>query len=241
MMILAEVNSGRSDLASASPTKEETPGSPAAGDGLDRGRAAGAGGAEGGGAHGDHDLRIGRLDRLDRVAGVDRPLEGFRAEDLGDVGDLHHVEEGRGARGDVFRARGRRRDNGVIARRERDDERGGRLGQRMGVVAVVGDAHLGDARELRGRLGRRGDVVAGDENVDRPPDLERRGQRPRGHIAQGAACDFGQKKGRHGQITPASSWSFAMSSATDFTLTPALRPPGSAVLSTLSRGATSTP
>ena len=30
MMILAEVSSGRSDLASASPTKDETPGSPAA-------------------------------------------------------------------------------------------------------------------------------------------------------------------------------------------------------------------
>ena len=29
-MILAEVSSGRSDFASASPTKEETPGSPAA-------------------------------------------------------------------------------------------------------------------------------------------------------------------------------------------------------------------
>ena len=111
----------------------------------------------------------------------------------------------------------------------------------MGVERIVGDAHLGDARELRGRLGRRADVMAGDQDVDRLPDLERGGQRARGHVAQGAARDFGQKKGRHDQITPASSCSLATSSATDFTFTPALRPPGSAVLRTLSRGATSTP
>ena len=111
----------------------------------------------------------------------------------------------------------------------------------MSVDGVVGDAHLRDARELRGRLGRSADVMAGDEDVDRLPDLERRGQGAGGHVAQDAAGDFGQKKGRHDQITPASSCSFATSSATDFTLTPALRPPGSEVLRTLSRGATSTP
>ena len=89
------------------------------------------------------------------------------------------------ARGsDVLGARGRGRDDRVIARSERDDQRGERLGQRMGVDRVVGDPHLGDAGELRGRLGRRADVVAGDEDVDRLPDLERRGQRPRGHVAQ---------------------------------------------------------
>ncbi len=111
----------------------------------------------------------------------------------------------------------------------------------MSIDWVVRDAHLGDARQLRGRLRRRPDIMAGDEDVDRLPDLERGRQRAGGYVAQGAADDFGQKEGRHDQITPASSCSFATSSATDFTLTPALRPPGSEVLRTLSRGATSTP
>ncbi len=193
-MILAEVSSGRSDLASASPTKDETPGSAAAATGLDRGLASRPGRAEGGGAHGDDDLRIGRLDRLDRVAGVDRPLEGLGADHLGDVGDLHHVEQRRRTRGDVLRARGRRRDDRVIGRSERDDQRGGRLGQRVGVDRVVGDQHLRDARELRGRLGRRADVLAGDQHVDRLPDLERRGQRARGHVAQAAAATSARRR-----------------------------------------------
>ena len=209
--------------------------------GLDGGRAAGAGSSEGGGAHGDQDLRIGRLDRLDGVAGINRPLESLGPENPGDVGDLHHVEEGRDPRSDVLRVRGRQRDDRVIGRGERDDERGCRLGERMGVEKIVGDAHPGDARELRGRLGRRADVVADDQNVDRLPDLEGGGEGARGQIAQGAARDLGQKKGRHDQITPASSCSLATSSATDLTFTPALRPPGSDVLRTLSRGATSTP
>ncbi len=181
------------------------------------------------------------LDRLDGVAGVDRPLEGLGAQDLGDVGDLHHVEQRRGARGDVLGARGRGGDDRVVTRGERNDQLSQRLGERVAVDRVVGDPHLRDPRELRGRLGRRADVVAGDEDVDRSPDLERCGQRPRGHVAQRSAGGFGQKKGRHGQITPASSCSLATSSATDFTFTPALRPLGSEVLRTLSRGATSTP
>ena len=80
-------------------------------DRLDRRLTSLPGRGEGGGAHGDDDLRVGRLDRLDRVAGVDRPLEGLRADHLGDVGDLHHVEQRRDARRDVLggsRSRARR-------------------------------------------------------------------------------------------------------------------------------------
>ena len=111
----------------------------------------------------------------------------------------------------------------------------------MGVGRAVGDPHLGDAGKLRRGFRGRADALPGHEHVDRLPDLERGGQRPRGHVAQAPARDFSQKKSRHGQITPASSRSFDTSSATDFTFTPALRPPGSAVLMTFSRGATSTP
>jgi len=43
------------------------------------------------------------------------------------------------------------------------------------------------------------------------------------------------------QSTPASTFSFCTSSATEPTFTPALRPPGSAVFTTFRRGETSTP
>ena len=211
------------------------------GDRFDRRRAAGGGRAERGRAHGRDDLRIGRFDGLDRVAGVDRPLEGFGAHDLDDVGDLHHVEERRDPRQHVLGARGRRRDDRVVGGAERHDQRRERLGEPVRVGRGVGDENLADARKLRGRLGGRRDAPPGDEHVDRLRDLEGRRQRPRGQVAQAPARDFRKKKGRHGQITPASSWSFATSSETVFTLTPALRPEGSDVLSTLRRGATSTP
>ena len=34
------------------------------------------------------------MNGLDGVAGIDRPLEGIGGDDLGNVGDLHHVENG---------------------------------------------------------------------------------------------------------------------------------------------------
>ena len=181
------------------------------------------------------------LDRLDSVAGVDRPLEGLGPEHFCDVGNLHHVEERGDPRHDILGAGGRGRDDGVVAGRERHDQPGERLGQRVGVSRVIGGAHFGDAGKLRGARRSVGDVLPGDQHIDGRAELDRRSQRACGHVAQGAASDLGQKKGRHDQITPASSCSLATSSATVFTFTPALRPPGSAVFSTLSRGATSTP
>ena len=52
--------------------------------------------------------------------------------------------------------------------------------------------------------------------------------------------NIGKKKNGH-QITPASSFSFWISSATEPTFTPALRPAGSTVFTTERRGETSTP
>ena len=111
---------------------------------------------------------IGRLDRLDRVARVDRPLERLRADDLDDVGDLHHVEERRGARQThSWRTGVEAREDRVIARRERDDQRRQRLGEAVRVSGRLGDADLGDAGELGCGLRRRADVLAGDQNLDR--------------------------------------------------------------------------
>src|SRR5208337_4523908 len=70
------------------------------------------------------------------------------------------------------------------------------------------------AGKLSGGLRSGADALPRDEHVDGLRNFERRGQRPRGHVAKRSAHDFGQKKGRHGQITPASSWSYATSSDT---------------------------
>src|SRR5208283_3924265 len=99
---------------------------------------------------------------------------------------------------------------------------------------VIGDERLADAGKLSRGLRSGANALPRDEHVDGLRNLERRGQRPRGHVAKRSAHDFGQKKGRHGQITPASSWSYATSSETVFTFTPALRPPGSEVFRTFS-------
>ena len=99
----------------------------------------------------------------------------------------------------------------------------------MRVEGIVGDKHLRHALELGGARRGGADVLAGDQHVDRTAELERGGERARGRVVQLSARDFGQKKARHRQITPASSCSLATSSATDLTLTPALRPPGSVV------------
>src|SRR5271170_690150 len=132
-------------------------------------------------------------------------------------------------------------DDGVVTGGERNDQRRQRLGQAMRVERIVRHSHFRHALELSGHRGGGGDVLAGDKHVDRTSELERGGERARGRVVQLSACDFGQKKGRHRQITPASSWSLPTSSATDLTLTPALRPAGSEVFSTLRRGETSTP
>src|SRR4029077_8284631 len=109
------------------------------------------------------------------------------------------------------------------------------------VTGIVGDQHFRHALKFGGRLRGSADIFTRNKDIDGLPKFDRRGQRTRGRIVQFAARDFRQKKSRHCQITPASSCSLATSSATDFTLTPDLRPGGSTVFSTLSRGETSTP
>ena len=239
-MILAEVSSGRSDFDSSSPTKPEMPGSAAAATALDRRRTALPRRLERRGAHRHHLLALGRAHGLDGVAGIDRALERVRRHDLGDVGNLHHVEQRRHARHDVLPGRGRRRHDRLVRLGQRNDERGGRLRQHVRVGGRVREQHLLDAVELGGGVGDRLAARAGDEDVHVAAERLGGGQRLVGRVLERLVVVLGEEEGRH-QIAPASFLSLSTSSATVLTLTPALRCGGSAVLTISSRGLTSTP
>ena len=103
----------------------------------------------------------------------------------------------------------------------------------------VGMQHLGHAFEFGRRLGDRFRVGAGHQHVHGLPDrlggAHGLGDRRRERFI----VVLGDNKNVH-ESAPA-SFSLATSSAAFATLMPALRPGGSTVLITLSRGATSTP
>ena len=83
-------------------------------------------------------------------------------------------------------------------------------------------------------------ALAGHEDVDVAAHLFRGGDRLRRRLVEVGVVVLRQDQDGH-QITPASVLSFAISSSTEPTFTPALRVAGSTVFSTLSRGVTSTP
>ena len=198
-MILAEVSSGRSLLATSSPTKLERPGSAADGGVLDRSAAAVAGRGEGRGPHRDDLLGVLRLHGLDRVAGIDRPLERIGRNHLDDFGDLHHVEQRRDARHHVLEARGRGRDERVIARRQRHDQRGQRLGEIVRIGRAFGEQHLRDALQVSPRLRPPplAPSAAGDEHMDRGAEFGSRGQRLVG----------GSPSATRGRVRQSATWS----------------------------------
>ena len=120
------------------------------------------------------------------------------------------------------------------------DQIGQRLGQAAPIGGIIRRQDLGHTGKLRGFGGGGGNAVTGDQQMHLAQRLGG-GQRLGGAVrAQRAAGHFGNQKYGH-QITPASSLSFAISSATLATFTPALRPCGSTVLMTARRGVTSTP
>ena len=198
-MIFAEVSSGRSLFATSSPTKQERPGSAADAAFSTGARPPRRRRLEGRGPHRDHLLGVLRLHGLDRVAGIDRPLEGVGRDDLDDLRDLHHVEQRRDTRHHVLEARGRGRDDRVIGRRQRHDQRGQRLGEIVHVSVTLGNQHLLHALQLR-RCVRRGPgalAAAGDQHMHVAAELLCRRQRLVGDVLQGLVVVFGNQQCRH--------------------------------------------
>ncbi len=188
-MIFAEVSSGRSDFDNSSPTKPDSAGIGRGCDGLDRRcRGALAGRLECRGTHGDNPFLFGRAHGLDGVAGIDRPLERIGRHHFDDVGDLHDIEQRGDARHDVLSGRGRRRHDGFVRRRERDDQRRGRLGQHVLVSGRVREQNLFHAVELGRGLSDRFAIVTGDQNVHVGAERLGRGQRLVGRILERLHC-----------------------------------------------------
>src|SRR5262249_37406990 len=97
------------------------------------------------------------------------------------------------------------------------------------------------AIELRSRFRcALGVAAAGDQHMYVAAQLRGCGQRLVGGVLEVACFVFGNQQRSH-QRTPASVFSLETSSATSFTLTPALRPAGSVVLRISRCGVRSTP
>ena len=232
----AEASSGRSDFVSSAFSKVDSPTAAGAVTLSIARRAVLGHRRERRDAHRDDLLGFRRLHRLDGVAGIDRPLERVGGDDLGDVGDLHHVERGGDARGDVLARRRRRRDE-----RRRSCRSASAMSAAVSSASpcsrcgASASSTLLTPDELGGRFGGGLGVVAGDEHVDVAAQRLGRGDGLAGRGLQRAVGVLGQQENRH-QSTPASALSFCTSSATLPTLTPALRLAGSAIFSTLRRG-----
>ena len=241
MTILAEVSSGRSDFDSSSPTNLERPGSAARRDLLDRGGTAFGRGLERRGADGDDLLAAAGLNRGDGIAGIDRALERVGAVDRDDFGNLRHVELGGDARHVVLAVGRGGREDRVVVRGERQDQRLHRLGNHLGIERVVGKKHLLHAGELGGGRGDGVGTLTRNQHMHRPADLRGGGHDLGGRVLESLVVVFGNNERGHLQITPASFFSLSSSSATVFTLTPAWRLGGSDTLRTFSLGVISTP
>ena len=197
-MILAEVNSGRSDFDSSSPTKRRERRDRRHRRGiLHARRAALAGRRERRGAHRDDLSWRRRLHGLDGIAGIDRPLERVGRDHLDDFGNLHDVEQRGDARHDVLAVRRRRRDDRVIAAGERDDQRGERLGEHVLVEGGVGEQHLLDAVELGGGIRHRLAVLAGDQHMHVAAERLGRGERLGGRVLERLVIVLGDEKRGH--------------------------------------------
>ena len=115
------------------------------------------------------------------------------------------------------------------------------LGDPVCIGRILGLQDLGDAGNGGGRFGGITAVAASHQHGDVGAHLPRGGDGVGDVGADGLVVVRGDDENGHVQITPASFLSFSTSSATVFTLMPALRLGGSSTFSTFSRGATSTP
>ena len=161
-------------------------------------------------------------------------------DDLDDVRDLHDVEKRSDARQHVLAGCSRGRDDDIIVGSERHDERRELLRKAVRELRRVGYEHLGDAAELGSSFRRGLAILTGDQHMHIATDGLGSRERLGSCSAKGAVRMFGYEQNGH-QITPASVFRRRTSSATSATFTPPLRAAGSAVFSTLSRGAVSTP
>ena len=110
----------------------------------------------------------------------------------------------------------------------------------MFVERPVGEQNFFHAVELGGGIRHRFAILAGHQHVHVGAERLGCGERLGGRILEHLVVVLGnQKRGHHS--TPASSLSLPTNSATEPTLAPDLRPGGSVVLSTCSRGVMSTP
>ena len=130
------------------------------------------------------------------------------------------------------------RDDAEALRFNYDYQRRQGLGELVLEIVGVGVQHPGDAGQPGGLFRGGAAVLAGDENMDLGAELARGRQCLGGGVLQGRIVMVGNQQRHH--RTPA-SLSFSTNSAADSSLTPAIRPGGSAVLITSRRGATSTP
>src|SRR5262249_52409610 len=100
--------------------------------------------------------------------------------------------------------------------------------------------NLGHARELGGGFRDRPATLAGHQHAHVAAERLRGGQRLVGRILERLVVVLGDEKRGH-PISPISFLSLSPSPPPVFTLTPAVRPAGSVVLSASSRGAMSIP
>ncbi len=192
-------------------------------------------------ADGDHLLGVLRLHRGDGVAGVDRTRERVLALDREDVGDLHHVEQGRDARRDIFAGRRGRREEGVVAVHQLGGDRRDRLRQ-AGARAPGSSATW--------TLATPAIFAAASRDAHRhccpatsactSPSLEAAVTVASVASLIGAAVMFDQDQNAH-FATPKRLELCRPARRREPTLIPACRLAGSATFSVSSRGATSTP
>ena len=178
--------------------------------------------------------------RRQRVAGIDGAHEGIGILDLGNFRDLGDVQQGGGARHDVFAVVGCTGQNVRVAAGNTCNQFRHVLCQSIGIDGIVCAEDLGDAGDLAAGGCRVAATLARNQQVNVGADLNGCGYRIAGRRCDLTVIYFSYNKDAH-QITFASDISLETSSCTSATLPPPSRFGGSATCITWRRGAVSTP
>ena len=203
----ALVSSGRSDLLSSWRTKRTSPWSPAPETAsIPALPPSVGGGVERRGAHRHHLRGIAALHRGERVAGIGRAHEDAVRNDLDDVGDLGHVEQGRDPRHDVLAEGGGRGDEVAVALGKADQQGRQVLGDAVLVGRIVGVQDLAHAGDLRCGLGHRPGAGARHQHVDLAAERLRRGDRVEARPLQLGVVVLGEDQNAHKLALTRSPW-----------------------------------